>query len=123
MNKPRLWKYKSGLKIGKLRPLAKKYLSEKLKTFYQTKKRIAKLQKKIYYINFDIAGSRGYVRGSLSSSKKIDLPTGKKIINSTLPWNYRAVDFYEAEETGEQKETRFTLLREDEVIINQNVYY
>ena len=44
MNKPTLWKYKSGLKIGKLRPLAKKYLSEKLKIFYQTKKRQLELE-------------------------------------------------------------------------------
>jgi hypothetical protein len=47
--KPRLWKYKSGKKKGKLRPASKRYLSYKLKTYYFQKKQqtaIPKQQKK-----------------------------------------------------------------------------
>lgn len=36
MQKPKLWKYKSGAKAGKLRPLAKKYLSQQVKEYYKT---------------------------------------------------------------------------------------
>jgi len=38
MNKPRLWLYKSGIKARHLRPSAKKYLSFKLKEYYQLKR-------------------------------------------------------------------------------------
>ena len=43
MIKPRLWKYKSGIKAGKLRPKAKQYLSYKLKEYYK-RRRIIKEQ-------------------------------------------------------------------------------
>ena len=36
MQKPKLWKYKSGAKAGKLRPQAKKYLSQQVKLYRQT---------------------------------------------------------------------------------------
>jgi hypothetical protein len=36
INKPKLWKYKSGLKAGKLRPKARKYLSQQVKLYWQT---------------------------------------------------------------------------------------
>lgn len=36
MNKPKLWKYKSGKKKGRLRPKAKKYLSKKLKDYWKS---------------------------------------------------------------------------------------
>ena len=39
IKKPKLWKYKSGKKKGKLRTKAKKYLSYKLKLFWKIKKR------------------------------------------------------------------------------------
>jgi len=38
MNKPKLWKYKSGSKAGKLRPASKRYLSIKLKAYHKEKK-------------------------------------------------------------------------------------
>lgn len=36
MQKPKLWKYKSGAKAGKLRPQAKEYLSQQIKLYYTT---------------------------------------------------------------------------------------
>jgi hypothetical protein len=45
MQKPRLWKYKSGINKGKLRPSAKKYLSYKLKSYYQEKRETQKREK------------------------------------------------------------------------------
>ena len=38
IKKPKLWKYKTGLNAGKLRPKAKEYLSYKLKKYYSDKK-------------------------------------------------------------------------------------
>jgi len=38
IQKPRLWKYKSGKKAGQLRPRAKAYLSQKLKAYYKRQK-------------------------------------------------------------------------------------
>ena len=38
MEKPKLWKYKSGIKKGKLRAKSKKYLSFKLKEYYKRQK-------------------------------------------------------------------------------------
>ena len=43
MQKPKLWKYKSGIKKGKLRPKSREYLSFKLKDYYK-KQRIIKAQ-------------------------------------------------------------------------------
>ena len=40
MQKPRLWKFKSGLRKGKLRPKAKKYLSFKLKQSWASRRAI-----------------------------------------------------------------------------------
>ena len=37
VQKPRLWKYKSGSRAGQLRPQAKLYLSYKLKLYYKQK--------------------------------------------------------------------------------------
>lgn len=45
LKKPKLWKYKSGNKKGKLRPQAKKYLSNKLKNYYVEKKKREKIIK------------------------------------------------------------------------------
>ena len=38
MEKPKLWKYKSGIKKGKLRAKSKKYLSFKLKAYWKQKR-------------------------------------------------------------------------------------
>lgn len=36
ISKPKLWKYKTGSKAGKLRPNAKEYLSQQMKLYYST---------------------------------------------------------------------------------------
>lgn len=51
VNKPKLWKYKSGINAGKLRPSAKKYLSYKLKNYYLEKK-IKKTEAKTFVEQF-----------------------------------------------------------------------
>jgi hypothetical protein len=47
MEKPKLWKYKSGKKKGKLRPSAKKYLSIRLRSYWKRKKEIIREEKGI----------------------------------------------------------------------------
>lgn len=74
---------------------------------------------KTYFINFEIAESRGYVVGSLSSPKKIGLATAKIIIKNTLPNDYTPVNFYEAEENTKQKDTILVLMREDDLIFEE----
>ena len=102
------------------------YFSDR-KEYYRRKRISASLkerarrlkEEKIFFVNFVIEDSNGYVQGSLSSSKIIELSTAKEIIRANLPTNYIPIEFYTAEESGHQEETLLIVLREDEEIINE----
>jgi len=67
---------------------------------------------KTFYINFEIMESKGYIVGSLSSFKYIPLSEAKKIIKINCPAGYTPINFYEAVEYEQQKETIFVVMRE-----------
>jgi len=130
MEKPRLWKYKSGIKKGKLRPKAKQYLSIRLKEYYSKKKKINKIIKeqfrekeKTYYINFSIENTKNYVKGYLASPFKINLNDGIDIIKSNMKVGYTPISFYEAEEESQSpyKNPLLVVFREEEKIYSTEV--
>ena len=98
------------LKIIRVKKKHKYYT--KIKSFIE----IEKETPKIYFINFSIEGTKNYVKGYLSSSFKIPLEDGKKIIKANIKKNYKPVDFYEAEEeaTDSDDKTRLIVFREEE---------
>jgi len=75
---------------------------------------------KTYFINFEIADTRGYVVGSLSSPKRIKLVDAKKIIKANIPIDYIPVNFYDAVENERQDQTKLVLMREDDEILEVN---
>ena len=92
-------------------------ISKSLEKTYRKKRR----ESKIYFYNFEIAGTRGYVVGSLSTPTRLNLEEAKKIIKNTLPTAYKPVNLYEAVENGIQKVNTLILLREDNEVLNVNV--
>jgi len=77
---------------------------------------------KTYYINFEIAESKGYVVGSLSSPKYIPISEGIKIIKANCDDGYTPINFYEAVEYQKQHDTKFVLMREGVDIQEVNLY-
>jgi repressor of nif and glnA expression len=69
-----------------------------------------------FFTNFEIAESKGYVVGSLSSPLNIPFTEAKSIIRANLPNGYTAVNFYEAIENERQRKTILVLMREGEEI-------
>lgn len=106
------WYWKNQYGSG-LTQRAKEHLSlAQLRVQKQKRKTIT-----VYYVNFEIEGTRGYVVGSLTSNKKYDFEVAKNKIRTLLPRGYKPVGFYEAEEEGEEQVPTLTLIRnEDEVI-------
>lgn len=135
--KPKLWKYKTGLNAGKLRPKAKQYLSYKLKEYWKIKKekefkeeikeKIKIFQSKTYFINFNfeenIRGNDGSgLFGSLVSEKEIDIEDGKILIKNALPMGYTPTNFYTAEENEKHKGTQLIIFRDGNEIHEEEIY-
>lgn len=74
------------------------------------------------YVNFDIAGTRGYIRGYIVTSKQLPISTLKELCIQKLyevrP-RFRISRFIVAKEYGQVSYTRFVLFRENDEIENE----
>lgn len=131
MNKPKLWKYKTGKKKGKLRNKSKQYLSFKLKEYWKSpigikrkelirKPKIIMVEEKpniIYFVNFRIAEAgfdkttKTGVYGSLISPDYISIEDAKILIKNALPKGFTPIEFYEAKDEGTQEHIELIMYR------------
>lgn len=94
----------------------RKKISQSLKLYYRTKK--------IYFVNFEIEYTNGYVQGSLSSPTKIDLEEAKEIIKKRIKKEFpkwKPIEFYEAEDFGVQRTKQLKLFREEVLVLNVEI--
>lgn len=109
----------------------RKKISEGLKRYYESKKyeefkkrnkkRLERKKEVLYFVNFKIKNTMGYVRGYLASNHKLDFKEAVEIIKRNCKKGYEPISFEEAEEeTNEkQKQTELIIFREEDEIFSR----
>jgi hypothetical protein len=78
---------------------------------------------KNYFVNFEISGTNGYVKGYIISMEFVSITEARLILKRQLPKGYDPINFQLAEEetNNPEDERLMVILRDDEEVIVRNV--